>query len=164
MTFFVLSLSSCSCFRPPLIQATLDQDWQEVFVLVEEKQDVNITNSQGKTPLMLMIETADFSSAKIENKNSKAEMLSKAFQIMSDKEAYLEYDAMNRLLEAGADINLADKKGKTALMTASEKGYYLIVSVLLEAGANKNMTDKKGKTALMYATDKNVIDLLQESK
>jgi KN motif and ankyrin repeat domain-containing protein len=40
-------------------------------------------------------------------------------------------DLANMLLEAGADINLQDDDGSTALMCASEHGHIEIVNLLL---------------------------------
>ncbi|RMD79282.1 MAG: ankyrin repeat domain-containing protein, partial [Lentisphaerae bacterium] len=46
-------------------------------------------------------------------------------------------DVVKILLEHGADVNAKCKKGKTALMFASEKGYQEIVELLKDAGATK---------------------------
>lgn len=51
-------------------------------------------------------------------------------------------------VKAGADVNIKNDKGKTALMYAqtAEETYFFI-----KAGADVNATDNKGRTALMYA-------------
>ncbi|OLQ11110.1 Ankyrin repeat family A protein 2 [Symbiodinium microadriaticum] len=46
-------------------------------------------------------------------------------------------DLVRRLLEAGADTNLADKDGATALMMAAGGRGVEIVRLLLDAGADK---------------------------
>lgn len=40
------------------------------------------------------------------------------------------------LLDAGVDVNLANKTGITALMNASKKGYASVVKQLVDAGAD----------------------------
>ena len=55
------------------------------------------------------------------------------------------------LLEAGADKNLADNDGSTALMMAAVQGHATVLRLLLEAGADKNLADNDGSTALMMA-------------
>ena len=40
------------------------------------------------------------------------------------------------LLDAGVDVNLANKTGITALMNASKKGYASVIKQLVDAGAD----------------------------
>lgn len=58
---------------------------------------------------------------------------------------------VRQLLDEGADINAADKAGKTALMHASEKGQSTSVVLLLDRGALFELEDNQGHTALDYA-------------
>ncbi|MDX1917468.1 MAG: ankyrin repeat domain-containing protein [Rickettsiaceae bacterium] len=51
----------------------------------------------------------------------------------------------------GADVNTADRYGKTALMDAAYKGHNPITALLLERGADVNAADRYGKTAIMEA-------------
>ncbi len=65
---------------------------------------------------------------------------------------------IKKLLEYGADVNLINKKGETALMWASRSDSCTDnLQILLENGANVNIKDLKGKTALMYASEDNNI-------
>lgn len=53
------------------------------------------------------------------------------------------------LLSCGADANIQDSQGTTALMFASEKGYTHIARLLLERSqCDLTLTDKRGRTAL----------------
>ncbi|KAM7401107.1 hypothetical protein PAMA_005343 [Pampus argenteus] len=53
------------------------------------------------------------------------------------------------LLSCGADANIQDNQGTTALMFASERGYTHIARLLLERSqCDLNLTDKRGRTAL----------------
>lgn len=51
----------------------------------------------------------------------------------------------------GININIANKRGKTALMYAVEKGNMKVVELLVKNGADISMKDNKGKSALSYA-------------
>ena len=62
---------------------------------------------------------------------------------------YGDVDAMRRLLEAGADPNVASDGGSTALMLAVHDADK--TRLLLEAGANPNVRPDDGRTALIIA-------------
>lgn len=62
-------------------------------------------------------------------------------------------EVVNLLLEAGADINVADyTDGIDSLMLASQNGHNEIVKLLLEAGANVNQRNYRGGSPLHMAT------------
>jgi ankyrin repeat protein len=52
------------------------------------------------------------------------------------------------LIEAGYDVNYADKEGITPLMAATEKNDSKLARNLLECGARPTEIDKLGRTAL----------------
>src|SRR5690606_42090976 len=55
------------------------------------------------------------------------------------------------LLEAGADVNLQDSGGNTALMGVCFKGYPKVAELLTSHGADLNLQHSNGGTALMFA-------------
>jgi hypothetical protein len=57
------------------------------------------------------------------------------------------------LLENGANPDIQDNKGKTALMVAAFNGSCDSLKVLLQRGASIDLPDKQGKTALMIAVE-----------
>ena len=59
-------------------------------------------------------------------------------------------NTMKTLIANGANINMTDQHGFTALMVASYSGEVEIVRLLLEAGALVDQRDLSGYTALMY--------------
>ena len=69
------------------------------------------------------------------------------------------------LLDNGADINVYNQRGETALMESAERGYNNIVKELLAKGADINLENKQGYTALMLAQKNNhlpVVKILEE--
>ncbi|WP_410542982.1 ankyrin repeat domain-containing protein [Wolbachia endosymbiont of Tetranychus urticae] len=67
--------------------------------------------------------------------------------------------AIDLLLEAGADPNIQDNKGKTPLYFAAAKGHYDNANSLLLKGAKPNITSRKGKTPQRIATDNLFYDI-----
>ena len=68
---------------------------------------------------------------------------------------------MRRLLRSGADPNLADVKGQTALMRAAEGGHGAVADLLLAAKASVEHCDNKGKTALMRAAENRRVEMVE---
>ena len=70
------------------------------------------------------------------------------------------------LIENGADINLQDKDGDTALMWASNRSNKDVVEILIENGADINLKNKDGDTALILASNRrnqDIVELLIEN-
>ncbi len=89
--------------------------------------------------------------------NSKNEALIRAA-------TFGEYNAVKRLLDAGADVNAVGQYGGTALMGAAGMGHDKIIELLLSKGAKIDQVDDRGMTALMKAAAHtfSTIDLLME--
>ena len=60
---------------------------------------------------------------------------------------------LDLLLARGAALDLADNRGRTALMTAAAQGHAGLVARLQEAGADASRRDADGKTARDLAAD-----------
>ncbi len=64
------------------------------------------------------------------------------------------------LLEAGANVNARDNKGRTALMNAAGYGYENTVKLLIAHRADVNLSDNLGRTALMHAAAGKYVDAI----
>ena len=62
-------------------------------------------------------------------------------------------DAVRVLAESGADLNLTDPEGTSALIIAIINGHWETASMLVEKGADVNLADIKGMTPLYAAID-----------
>ena len=60
-------------------------------------------------------------------------------------------DKVLRLLELGADIDVRNYKGKTALHCAAKAGFLSVIDLLIEKGATIDAPDNNGETALFEA-------------
>ena len=65
---------------------------------------------------------------------------------------------VRELLDRGADVNVRNHKGQTALHCAAKAGFDQIVALLLERGAEVNAKDDKGETPLATALRSKVKD------
>ena len=68
--------------------------------------------------------------------------------------------AVDALLSKGADANVAQADGDTALMAATRLGRYDIVRNLLVHGAQRDQRDGRGRTAFDFAVDRKDDDLI----
>ena len=63
-----------------------------------------------------------------------------------------------RLLELGADIDVRNSKGKTALHCAAKAGFLTVINLLIEKGATVDASDNNGETALFEAIRSTIKD------
>jgi len=82
------------------------------------------------------------------------------------KEAALNKDLRmtQTLIKRGADINMANKLGETALHIAVRENAFNIIKALIKAGANVNVGDTVGNTPLHYVDHPKIAKLLLSHK
>jgi len=66
--------------------------------------------------------------------------------------------AVRALAETGANLNLVDPDGSTALVLAIINAHYDLAATLLDKGADPNIGDTSGMSALYAAVDMNTLD------
>jgi ankyrin repeat protein len=67
-------------------------------------------------------------------------------------------DAARTLAETGADLNLKDPDGTSALVLAIINAHYDLAAMLVEKGADPNVADTSGMAALYAAVDMSTLD------
>ena len=68
-------------------------------------------------------------------------------------------DLVRLLAKNGANVNVADRRGRTALMTAVLKDRAAVIDALIAAGADIHAQDESGKSAIMHAVNTSKPDL-----
>ena len=116
--------------RTPLRIAAEKGDLDVATFLIEKGADVNITDANGNTPLIFII-----------NKTGNLEIT-------------------ERLLEKGAAVNTQNRSGETALMYAAWRGHINIVRFLLENRADATLRNRQGDTALTLAESKGYLEIV----
>ena len=139
-------------------------------VIVESGVDVNATNRDGITALMVASTHGNID-AIIVLLHAGAE----TSIVDCDCDTLLHYavcgdyskEALQAIVESGVDVNATNNNRITALMVASTHGNIDAISTLLCAGADPNIIDVDGNTLLRYAVDgdcsKEVLQAIVES-
>jgi uncharacterized protein len=69
-------------------------------------------------------------------------------------------DAARALVEGGANLNVQDPDGTTAVVFAIINGHYDVAAMLVEKGADPNLADSSGMAALYAAVDMNTLPFM----
>jgi ankyrin repeat protein len=110
--------------------------WHVVFFAIANESVVDLTCALRENPALV---------------NCPRENGGESPLILAVQKASVELTLM--LLAAGADVNLPNTDGSTALMFAAAERCACFTHLLLRCGAQVNAKSKDGWTALMYATE-----------
>ncbi len=132
-----------------------------VNILLESRADVNMKEDQyGNTALTM--------AASVYVKDRTREYGAKRNEEASEEDRI---SIIKNLVEHGADINIRNKYGRTALSIASTRNSIYAVQILIDLGADVNIKDNDGDTALMMAMKYNqstqkegIVKLLKKSE
>ena len=143
-----------------LHEACLANDFCVLKYLLDVGINVNAQNSGKCTPLCLLLKSLSSS----RNKpnfcfdsalwRAKPSFLGSCRVSTGDASTYLvetKLKLVNLLLNSGADINIADHSGKTALHVALQAEFPSAVFECLQHSCNVNICDKMGYTPLYFA-------------
>lgn len=123
-----IALLSCARYSDSLEEslyaAACDGDIEESKRLLRLGANVNATDPEGKSPLMV----------------------AEACTVGPGRAELVEL-----LVANGAEVNLQARDGRTALMCAAKNGDAQAVKALLRSGASVNVADNEGETALLKA-------------
>jgi len=114
--------------QTPLSMAISNEHLETVRVLVNEGATVDLTLGDGLSPL------------------------GEAIQNLEDFEStHTGWKIVRVLVDAGANVNFSDHRGRTPLYIAAESGDNVVVRMLIDAGANVNVNTYNGETPLHIA-------------
>ena len=128
----------------------------DLQAIIDHGVDVNATSKQNKTALMWACEKGNVHAINVmlnagANPNTADAngdtCLFKAISARCNKQA------LQALIDHGADVNVINKSGRTALMHACQKGNKDAINVLLNAGADTTISDTNDYTCLHKAVN-----------
>lgn len=137
-----------------LINATEQNDKESILSLIEKGADINATNEQGRTAVMIatrnnepdivkmLIEQGADIDVRDHNKDNVL--------LYAGASGYLEI--VKLAVEAGADTTITNRYGGTALIPAAERGHVDVIEELLEhSDTDVNHINNLDWTALLEA-------------
>ena len=141
--------------RLPLLRASISGKFAVVKMLVEAGARACVTDKQGDTCLALAsyfghTETVRYLVGLKEVNVKHAD--STGCSALSHAVVRNHPDVVEVLIDAGADIEVKNEKGRSPLLRASCLGHLDIAKVLVKAGAGVCVTDKQGGTCLALAS------------
>jgi serine/threonine-protein phosphatase 6 regulatory ankyrin repeat subunit B len=140
--------------RTALISAAARGDLETVNALIARSADINVRDKRGYTALAHAIEARY---DQVEDALLSKSNLDPNCRGLNGRPALLAYvwrddkERVEKLLARGADVNLQDNDGDTALHGAAESGNVEIVRLLLSKDAKLDVKNKQGGTPLMWA-------------
>lgn len=137
-----------------LLNAANNGDIEAIKQLLKDGENVNVQDSNGRTPLMIATYRNDIKTATVliqagADVNIQDHIKNSPF-LYAGAEGYLEI--LRLTIQAGADPAITNRYGGTALIPASEHGYVDIVNeLLIHTDIDVNHVNNLGWTALMEA-------------
>ena len=142
-----------------LIHASRVGNLAVVKCLVDAGADLNLKTKGGWTALMHASDQSHKEVVKVLRAAESGKPHDSDDLIRASENGYLK--TVKALIDAGADVNIKNGYGKTALMCASRKGCLEIVKILIQARADLNLQDQDQWTALIYASGAGHLEIVK---
>ena len=138
--------------NPMLVLAIKDHSYQVIDLLLSTKgMDVDLSNRQGETPLMLASINGELPMVKTLILKNKAQIDHIGWTPLHYACAKGHLDVASFLIANGANVNALSLGGTTPLMMAVQSGNELLVKLLLDKGADLQIRNAEGITAIDIA-------------
>ncbi|KAK3745893.1 hypothetical protein QZH41_006134 [Actinostola sp. cb2023] len=126
---------------------------RELRQLIDAAADINVTNNDGYTALMLAAQYGmkEVARALMEAGADINVTNNDGYTALMLAAVYGKEEVTRALIDVGADINVTNNGGYTALMVAAVYGKEEVARALIDVGADINVTNNDGYTALMLA-------------
>ena len=149
-----------------LFVAIKENDANKLTKMIGLGADVNMVNSDNRSPLMLAVKGKQIDCLKVLiANNAEIDLANKyGYTALMFAAWYGKLEAVKYLAENGANIEFQTNGGATSLMEAATNAQLDVMRYLIDKGAKVDAQDKYGETALMKAVkrghDINVINYL----
>jgi ankyrin repeat protein len=140
----------------------LVENLDAAMILIKYSRDINITNTEGTTPLEVAIsknksDIANYLIDKGANINGKPLALACGMN-----ETPIQIDVVKKLLSKGAKPNDSPNGYDYPLHLAAKNNNYELAMLLIDKGADPDKRDFNGRKAKSYAKDKDLRKLLKD--
>jgi len=138
--------------NPMLVLAIKDRSYKVIDVLLATKgMDVDLSNKQGETPLMIASINGDLPLVRTLVLKNKAQLDHISWTPLHYACAKGHLDIAHFLIANGAKVDSLSLGGTTPLMMAVQSGNELLVKLLLDKGANLQLRNAEAITAIDIA-------------
>ena len=125
------------------------------FVFLGILSSADVLSSQALVRLDHAIRSGDVSTVHNFLKNEgPADLIISGWPILTIAANYRKNDIVSLLLDNGADVNMKNINGDTALILAAYNEYLETLAALLRAGADTEVIGSDGESALMWSVEK----------
>ncbi len=142
--------------KTPLIVVIKNKEVKNVQLLLSRGADPSQSDKRGISPLQYALRTScvECAGLLLDHGAKIGDGLIEASRRGKSKFAEL-------FIQKGADVNVRDKKGRTALMMTAESDRLKIAQMLIENRANIDVKDNKGRTALIIAAGNGHLEMVK---